>query len=344
MKKEPLFDTTNINVYPLAYEEFYNDNFPLRSRYIKLFNSFNLNILDKSPVPDQVIIGKEGWLYFANEELDIYKGKNRFSEKELEEFRLELDYRTNYLEKLGIKYYFMVAPSKSTIYPEYMPVSVVQENKESWGEQLINYLNKKSVVKTINVYTTLRANSKKENLYYKIDNHWNMLGGFYGANEIIRVMKKDFPQLSTHKLSEYSIKKEQIKEGNLSKMFSGSGNFRDVRCFFTPKKGRKAVEVAKKYPVIKNFSMINDYEKTMEIKDSHKPKILIITDSFGAHAYEFLSEEFSRSVKIFDAWNYMLNEDIVLKEKPDIVLLISFEPRLRYLLKNQSRLKNIEKK
>ena len=55
--------------------------------------------------------------------------------------------------------------------------------------------------------------------------------------------------------------------------------------------------------------------------------------------YPLLSEEFSRTVRIFDAWQYKLNEDIIEKEKPDIVILLALEANLRNLLSSASRFK-----
>jgi alginate O-acetyltransferase complex protein AlgJ len=82
------------------------------------------------------------------------------------------------------------------------------------------------------------------------------------------------------------------------------------------------------------FAYTWEYENVREIKNSKQPRLLIISDSFGAALFPFLSENFSRTVKIFDAWQYKLNEDIVNSEKPDAVVLVIDEPILRNFIKN----------
>ena len=69
----------------------------------------------------------------------------------------------------------------------------------------------------------------------------------------------------------------------------------------------------------------------------HTPKLMIVSDSFGEYILELLSERFSKSVKIWDNWEYKLNEDIVEKEKPDVMLLVIHEQNLKNLLKHPKR-------
>jgi hypothetical protein len=108
-----------------------------------------------------------------------------------------------------------------------------------------------------------------------------------------------------------------------------------------PKKGFVSSEVPKTgYPIIPGFPYPYAYEADREIPGSKQPRILIISDSFGEAIFPFISERFSRSVKIFDAWQFKLNEDIVANEKPDVVLVVVLESNLRNMLKHQSRLKN----
>ena len=78
-------------------------------KIIQGFNLYTLEYLKKSPIPEKVILGKENWLYSAGLEMESYQGKNRLTEKELSDFKLELDYRKNYLEKLGCEFYFLIA-------------------------------------------------------------------------------------------------------------------------------------------------------------------------------------------------------------------------------------------
>lgn len=339
MAEKPVMVYTHLDAFPKQYEKYYNDNFTIRSIMVKYYNLINLEFFKKSPVPDQVVIGKDKWLFMAGKDLDCYAGLHRFDQSELEAIKEELEYRKKYLEKRGCKFYFVIAPSKASIYPEKMPDGIFRFSKQSWGEQLIEYLQANCDVKPIDLFNVLRAQKDNELNYFKLDNHWTQLGAFYAGNEILKRFREEFPGIALTTLEDYNIERTEIKTGNILAMISNIGNFSDYSYRLTPKSGFLAQNVKPVgYPVIKGFPYPWEYESDKEIKGSEKPKILIISDSFGSYLFPFLAEDFRRSVKIFDSWQFKLNEDIVQSEKPDIFLLVVSESIIRSMLNFQSRL------
>lgn len=339
MASRPTLDIEHLDPFPARYDTFYNDNFNLRNRCIRYFNIYNVLTYRKSPVPS-VVIGKDNWLYLIGDEMDSYMGKNRLTEKELSDFKTELTYRKDYLEQRGIKFYFLVIPCKASIHTENIGYEYFRMHKDSWGEQLNTYLNKHSGIQTIAVFDSLRKYKANQNLFYKLDNHWNDLGGFYTANEVFKYMHKDFPQIELLKLSNYTLNYSEKPAGNLEKMLGNLGVFSESYVELKPKKPLLAHDADKaNYPATPGFVYPWEYEKVREISNSKKPKLLIISDSFGAGIFPFLSENFSKTVKIFDSWQYELHEDIVDQEKPDAVLLMINEPILRSILKSSPGIK-----
>ena len=339
MASKPLFDIKHLDPYPSKFEKYYNDNFSIRSFLVKYYNFINLEVFKKTLIPDQIIIGNDGWLFSASNENDSYRGKHRLNPSELNALKLELEYRKKYLNQKGCKFYVLIAPVKANIYSDKIKYNTLRDCKQSWGEQLIEYLDSTSQVKPINVYNILRMN-KKNQLYYKLDNHWNEMGTFYAVYEALKCMHIDFPEISPTELNEYNIQKTEINTGNLISMFSNIGQFKDSMFQLTPKSGFKATNTSKVgYPVVKGFPYPWEYEEDKELKNKNKSTILIISDSFGKSAFPFFAEHFNRSVKIFDGWQYKLNEDIVAAEKPNIMVLIILESNIRSILNFQSRLK-----
>lgn len=334
MAEKPKINYTYLDPLPAQYEKYYNDNFSLRSIMVKYFNEMNIRLFAKSPLPDKVVIGKDNWLFMAEKELDSYQGLNRFTDEELAAFKKEFEYRIDYLEERNAKYYFMAAPIKANIYSEYMPSTIYRVKKQSWGEQLNEYLENNSYCKPVNVYEVLRAEKDKELVYFKLDNHWNQLGALYCAIEFFKRVKNDFPSVTIPSIDDFDITETEITNGNIVSMLSNISGYKDIAVKPVPKSGFKAQDVKLAgYPSIPGFPYPGEYEVDKEVPGSKEPKILIIADSYGKNIFPFIAEHFSRSVKIFDAWQYKLNEDIVNAEKPDIVLVIALESNLRSLLK-----------
>ncbi|MCE2742407.1 MAG: hypothetical protein LW701_02370 [Fluviicola sp.] len=331
----PSLTIKDIEKFPMKYESYYNDNFTVRSILVKYYALNNIKIFKKSPIPESVVIGVDGWMFLAGREYESYLGQNNLKPWEMKAISEELEYRKEYLAKRGCKFYFMVAPAKTSIYPE--KVSNNEQRKfNSWGEQLVKYLDKNCQVKPINVYDVLRKNKSKELLYFKLDNHWNNLGGFYASNEVLARMKEEDTSIYLNNINDYTIKRENRSIGNIVNMFPNVEDFKDFYVKPYPKKGYKASEAAKKgYPVPPMFEAYK-YENSREIVGSKKKKLMIVSDSFGGYMFPFMAETFSRTIKIFDKWEYKLNEKIVEQEKPDVMLLICLESNLRSIIRHRS--------
>lgn len=337
LAKEPAFNIERLDPFPVKYDTFYSDNFDLRNRYIRYFNIYKVLAYRKSPVTS-IVIGGDSWLYLMGAEMDSYMGKNRLTNAELNSIQQELDYRKKYLAERGIKFYFLIVPCKASIHSEHIGYEYFRMHKDSWGEQLITYLKKNSDVDPINVFDSLRSYKKNQNFYFKLDNHWTDLGAFYTANEVLKHMQKDFPSIELLSLNNFNIVPSSVPKGNLGKMLGNLDVFEESYALLSSKNGLKSSEAEKAdYPPIQGFAYPWEYEKVRETNDTTKPKLFIVSDSFGGAIFPFLSENFSKSVKIFDSWLYKLNDDLIAKENPNAVLLMINEPILRNLLKSQSR-------
>ena len=72
--------------------------------------------------------------------------------------------------------------------------------------------------------------------------------------------------------------------------------------------------------------LYKEYEiRYVKENDTSGLRILFIRDSFGAQVIPFIKESFKESVFIFDYWRYKINEAIVEKVKPDIVVFLNIE-------------------
>ncbi len=324
----------DLDSFPALFEPYYSSNFTIRQRLIKDYYEFHLGIFKKSPHPDQVFIGKYDWLFMGSEENDSYTGSHPLTPEELEKFKKELEYRQQYLQKKGIQFYFVIAPIKASIYPEYIPESVIRKTKKTWAQTLNEYLQKNSTINVIDLHTTLWNAKDGGNVYFKNDNHWNYRAGLFSTNCILKTIHKDFPQVSEIPFTDF---KEIVRIGNLSGnltlMLAQTERYIDSIYEYDPYKGFQAEDLpAIGYPVSPGFPYRQDYELHKGIKGSSLPKLLMISDSFSNYLFPFISERFRETTKIFDNWEYKRNEFIIENEKPDIVILVVWEANLRHIL------------
>ena len=336
---KPKLSEQKINLFPTLYDQYYASNFTVRQRLIKDYYEFNLGLYIKSPHPEQVFIGKNNWLFMGGDENDSFTGSRPFSQKDLEQIKKELEYRQKYLKEKGTKFYFVIAPVKASVYPEYIPEAVIKKSKYSWAQQVNEFLLKNSSVPVIDLHETLWFAKKGGNVYFKNDNHWNYRAGLYSTNTIVRRIQKDCPQLKEISINDFNetVRTSNVN-GNLILMLAQTERYVDSVYEYTPKNGFLAESLPKVgYTVPKGFPYPQDFELHLGIPGSQLPKLLIISDSFSNYLFPFIAERFSKTTKIFDNWEYKRNEDIIENEKPDIVILVIWEANLRKMLNDFSK-------
>ncbi len=165
-------------------ETYANDHFGFRNYLVRLNNKVRYSFFaDQNS--GNVIIGKDDWLFFAGDGMvDHYRGTKRFNEKQLETWRLLLERRQNWLAQKGIKYLFVIAPDKQTIYPEHLP-DWLKRGEETKLDQFLAYMKQHSTISILDLRTTLQEARKLAPTYYNTDTHWNYYGGFVATREIM---------------------------------------------------------------------------------------------------------------------------------------------------------------
>jgi len=84
---------------------------------IDLRNEIDFRIL-KRPSSEDVLLGKDDWLYYAGDHsVDDFRGRYLLSTDELARWHAALKARRDWLALRGIKYRFVIAPNKQSIFP-----------------------------------------------------------------------------------------------------------------------------------------------------------------------------------------------------------------------------------
>ncbi|NVO19143.1 MAG: hypothetical protein HXX13_05550 [Bacteroidetes bacterium] len=331
----PAFNLNYLDPFPLAYESYYNDQFAFRNQIIKLYADINLNLFKISPFPDQVIIGKRGHLFLVPNELANYQRTNLLSQSDLDKLRSDFIHRKKYFEQKGIDYYVAVAPSKYTIYPEFLPGEVMKLDTVCRADQFIGVL--KSIgIQVIDLRTSLRAakDTVPGLLFLKTDNHWNELGAFIAYQDIMNQISRKHPGLPVLRSRDFEIKEETCKGGDIASILNWQQNDIDVHYTFTPRYTIRTTEITPcPYPIPKDIGD-GHYYSGYYIENSTLPKFLMIHDSFGRIILPYFRDSFSRTAFVWDHWQYKINENLVEGEKPAVYVILCFEGLLNSVVNN----------
>ncbi len=184
--------------FPGSFEAFYNDHFGFREQFVYLYNVLNVR-LGVSPT-EKVLVGKEGWFFYANPEdgnaLEDYRNNDPLTEDELAAWQADLEQKYHWLQARGITYLFVIAPNKHTIYPEYLPETVTKVGQQSRADQLVAHLAAHTEVPVLDLRPVLlAAKGSGPLLYDKTSTHWNAWGANIAQHAIAAALAAKTPAI-----------------------------------------------------------------------------------------------------------------------------------------------------
>ncbi len=280
------------------------DHFWLRQELITARNGL-AGLSGSSPVED-VILGREGWLYYAPT-LGDYTGSAALSAEELTAAAANLGLMAEYCRDRGISFLFVPVPNKNSLYPEHMPGYAPAGERDL--QRLLALLPEERVP-YVDLWALFAA--QNEILYYAHDSHWTEKGAALGADGISAALGRE----SRYFAGDFSG--EQRHDGDLYEMLYPAA--RD------PETGPK---YGGTFRYIREGTDTRPDSITIVTAGEGNGSLLAYRDSFGNDLYPFLADGFA-SARFSRSTVY----DLTAAEKTgaDTVLVELVERNLPYLL------------
>lgn len=312
-EERPILTLDNYDNFPEEYESYYNDHIPYRNQLISINNSIDYFLFGQS-ANDNVVIGKDGWLFYRNP-MEQSLGYWHFSDEQLEKIANNLEVTDRILEKQGIEFVLFIAPNKETIYRDKLPDYYDVADTYTSAEQLVDYLRDNTNIRV--VYPKKELEEAREIyadkiLYYKLDTHWNELGGYIGAVSLAKELGVKMPALDG------GIEQTYISEGDLTHMLNISIKNGDVD-YSVGDLNSGATECEKW-----DFNTEFIYHTTGSDIDTRK--IFVRRDSFSSALAPFFASQFAESIfvhsssfsqqQIFDYDADVFVLEVVARETP----------------------------
>jgi hypothetical protein len=220
-----LFREEGFNVeFTREFDDYYSDNFAFRPNLVTLYAQVNAALFAQS-ASDQVIVGRDGWLFFTPT-LKDYEHMGMMSEDEISRLVKTLAIQQAWLENRGVDFIFTVAPNKASLYGQYMPERYIVSNARSNAEMLGDALPG-SGVNYVNLFDALSGSDVQ--LYHKLDTHWNNTGALTAANMLLSRLKELNPEFEyvPFDLAGYTV--EMGWHGDLGAMLYPTANLLDAQ-------------------------------------------------------------------------------------------------------------------
>ena len=310
---------SSLKAYPSLYNSYYNDHLPFRSELIEKNSLINMKVFGDSS-SESVVLGKDNWLFFTNEEsIEDYKGTNLYTEEEMNIILDNVLATKNYLEAKGIEYVLFIPSNKEDIYSEYLPDYIEKKGELTRAQQVVNCLTEAGV-RVVYPREALKQYSEQYDLYWHYDTHWNNLGGYIGARELLAELGVEVPAPE-----ELSIIQSDFSGYDLAGMLN-------LKNYYQEKMPSDINYDVYGYP-FNNMSVINVQDATELVYQSEAPdqrRFFMVRDSFGGATAPVISSSFGYTY--MPHWNGYFQQSMIDEQQPDIFVYEVVERRLDILL------------
>lgn len=291
------------------------DHFALRQEMVTANAALQTALLSTSPAED-VIYGKDGWLYYKAT-LDDYQNHATLTEDEAAQIAQTVADMQAYCEARGATFLFTIAPNKNSLYPENMPARYLQSDSPGNYELVAPYL-KEYGVNYADLFTFLSG--QEETLYLRTDSHWTNRGAALAHDFLMESL--GLPHTA---FGEADYTTEETHRGDLYEMLYPKGMEREAQ---------------QQYDI--DFSYVTPPRTAEDIliqttsENAANSRLILCRDSFGNALHPFLAADFREAV-ITRQMPYPLEQ----VQAGDTVIVEIVERNLANILKYPPELGNL---
>ena len=308
-------------VSPKAYlggiEAWFNDRFGFRKRLVRLHSKWKRDLFKDSSLAD-VIVGRDGWLFYGGGRMiDNHRGTSLFSTNDLRAWQELLEARRDWLARRGIRYLFVVAPNKESIYPEQLPEWLATPGPTRKLDQFIHHMRAHSTVEVLDLRPALLAAKRDARTYLLTDSHWNALGAFAGYQAVVRAISRQWPGLEPLPLEAFGQSIEDTDGGDLADMLGQERTLKERGVIrLDPKPPLQPLEVLDD-TALDSGTVTRERRLRFTEQPGQRHRVMLFRDSFASAWQKLLGRNFSRVLYV---WQQHWSAPLVERERPDMVV------------------------
>ncbi len=267
-------NTPNLN-WSSQFETYFSEHFAFRPQLVTLGSLIKSEIF-KTSSNEKVIVGSDGWLYFA-ETLPDYTGENAMSERRIYATAKTIALMQEHFQLDGRQFLFFCAPNKNTVYPDNMPARYIKSTAPTNLDRLSPALEYAGV-NFIELAPLFKSQDKT--LYLERDSHWTNEGALLAYNAAA-----DYLDMPHNDFSSNTHTTQPVWHGDLDGMLFPS---------YEHPSDQEIYDIDFTFDYRGSFSSEDDLLiKTKS--DSDGGALLMYRDSFGRAFYPFAAQNASKA-------------------------------------------------
>lgn len=298
-----------LKIYLAGLEAYFNDHFGCRKCLVKWNNKWKWELFRDQSLRHDSIVGRDGWLYLAEGQMvEHYRGVLQFTPEQLQYWQTLLERRRDWLAQRGIKFIFVIAPDKQSVYPEFLPLWLTKAQPETKLDQFFAHMRAHSTVAVLDLREPLRAARTIAPTYFQTGTHWNQFGAFESCSELVKALSKQLPGLPLVPLDAFAVTNKTEPGGDMAE-YLGLTLTEHNAVYLTPKSGLPPLKIS----VVPRDKPDPLFTTNLQARGS----AIVFQDSFGRYWPPFLGYDFGH---VSYLWQYNFDAARIEQEKPLVVI------------------------
>lgn len=330
-KWKPLITSDGINYnFGKDFDNWYNDRFFLRSFIVKTYSDMKYNLAYQYYETRQGFLNKKNnWM---NDTINL--GDSSISQAKKDEIIKDIRKLQEFCNKNNIKLYIIIPPRKGEICQKELYPILGNPSKYKETSEVIDYIYDKTGVKVVYPYKELEEYHKNNFAFFKTDHHWTDEAAYLGYLEIMKQVKKDFPNVHINTKDDFNYtysKKVRVLPKN--------GFFNGITYKALKLNDNHILDTKYKYYVHKNSDrIVTNFQKDDDNIWHHKyfnninaPNMMLFGDSFTLNLLPSIVYSFKNTDNIYtyvlgektkyDRLNLKRFEKEILENKTDVLII-----------------------
>ncbi len=302
--------------FPFTFDRYFNDRVGFRPELLALRRRILLDALGDSTA-DLVWIGRDGWLFTNSIGPNSVPMPRDESERRLAGWVEALRTRRDWLAARGIRYVVVIAPEKSSVYPEFLPDAIRRHPPPDYSKFLKDQLGDLIDDPTA---ALVEAKATTPQLYFQLDTHWTDAGAFVTYRELERRLANEMPGFRAKPMHRFRPRAWQTPNCDLARALGRPPNLCEeaMAIYDVP---HDPFARLPNDPIMVQLNRMENRLAHIEPLVVEAPsgigRALFLHDSFGHNLKRMLASDFRRLVC---AGTYGFPTDVIEAEKPDVVI------------------------
>lgn len=254
-------------------QTYVSEHFAFRSELVAADSMVKYHLFH-TPADDQVVIGKDGWLFFS-ETLADYAGV-AMTDDELGQIAEKMSEVCGYIESQGKHPLVVIVPNKNQIYPEYMPARFGAKAEQN-NLTLLQEKMQEAGVPFVDAYHILLEGKAADEMYLHEDTHWNNTGARLVLNEICAAYGLE---------DRYELAGYQVEESHSPDLY---GMLFPDEAHLEP---QRVYDDGRNYDYIGRMHSVDDMKIRTAAQTGNGKSILVYRDSFGRALIPYMGGTF----------------------------------------------------